>query len=69
MTEKSGDVKFIDLLNPTKPRSTKDQTEERMDVCRTCEFFNAKLVKCTKCGCFMSLKTTLKEARCPVGKW
>ena len=27
------------------------------------------MMKCTKCGCFMKLKSTLKTAKCPVGHW
>ena len=61
------DVKFTDLFNPNQERSEKELKDERMAICQTCKFFNK--VRCTKCGCFMALKTTLKAASCPVGKW
>lgn len=40
----------------------------RMSVCQTCPFFT-KARTCRKCGCFMPVKTKLKNARCPLGKW
>lgn len=63
------DVTFLDLFNPLQPRSPEDLMEERMAICRECPFFNPRSVRCRKCGCFMSLKTTLKQAKCPEGKW
>ncbi len=48
---------------------------QRMDVCRECEHsvackHNARQVcKCKACGCWLSLKTKLRNERCPVGKW
>jgi hypothetical protein len=43
--------------------------QTRMSTCQSCEDFNAKTTQCKKCGCFMSAKTRLKTASCPVGKW
>lgn len=60
-------VKPWDLLNPNKPRSGKELIEERMSICRECPFFTGN--RCRKCGCFMQLKTTLKQASCPIDKW
>lgn len=63
------DVKFTDLFDPRKPRSESEETARRLDICKTCPFFLARSERCSKCGCFMRLKTTLKQASCPVGKW
>jgi len=65
----NGDVEFTDLFDPSQPRSDKDLIESRLAICNTCEFFYKRLNKCRKCGCFMKLKSTLKQASCPVGKW
>ena len=65
----SDDVKFIDLFNPNQPRSDEELKEYRMSICKECPFLSKRANKCTKCGCFMDLKTTLKKAKCPVGKW
>lgn len=65
----SDDVKFSDLFNPNQPRSDEDLMKSRLEICMGCEHLNKRLVKCNKCGCFMKLKTTLKSAKCPIGKW
>jgi hypothetical protein len=65
----SDDVKFTDLFNPNQPRSDKELIEFRLAICNECKHFNKRLVKCNKCGCFMKLKSTLKQAKCPIGKW
>lgn len=63
------DVTFFDLFDPNQPRSDEELKEYRLSICQTCPHFNKRSVRCRKCGCFMSLKTTLKQARCPVGHW
>lgn len=63
------DVRFTDLFNPNQPRSDRELIESRLEICNSCEWFKKNLQKCRKCGCFMSLKTTLKQATCPIGKW
>lgn len=41
----------------------------RMSTCRGCTEFVATTSQCKRCGCFMSAKTRLKSASCPIGKW
>lgn len=67
--DETKDVTFFSLLNPKEPRSDSELAESRLAICRTCDFFNLRLEKCTKCGCFMKLKTTLERAKCPIGHW
>jgi hypothetical protein len=69
MSSSDKDVKPWDLLNPNQPRSSEDLGQYRLDICKACEFYRAKTNQCKKCGCFMKLKTTLENARCPIGKW
>lgn len=63
------DVKPWDLLNPNKPRSSEELAAYRLSICKGCEHFLKHTQRCSQCGCFMSLKTTLKQAKCPVRKW
>lgn len=65
----NGDVEFKDLFDPKKPRSDKELIEYRLSICNECPLFSKRFNKCTKCGCFMNLKTTLRQAKCPIGKW
>jgi hypothetical protein len=41
---------------------------ERLEICKQCDKLN-KLNMCEVCYCFMHIKTKLKKARCPIGKW
>lgn len=62
-------VTFWDLFNPNEPRSPEQLAADRLEICKRCTFFQTALKKCTKCGCFMKLKTTLANAACPIGHW
>jgi len=50
-------------------RLTQEEANSRLDICNTCEFFNKVQSRCTKCGCFMAVKTYLKAEKCPIGRW
>lgn len=63
------DVTFLSLFDPNQPRSDSELIEDRLAICNECPHLNKKYTKCTKCGCFMKLKSTLKQASCPIGKW
>lgn len=67
--KENGDVEFLDLFDPNQPRSKKDKVEERLAICNQCPWLQKNLMKCRKCGCFMKLKGTLLNAKCPIGKW
>ena len=45
-----------------------DIIDKRWDICQGCEFLTDKN-RCQKCGCFMSVKTKVATASCPIGKW
>ena len=63
------DVGFFDLFNPNQERSDGDLIKYRLDICKQCPWLDKRLVKCRKCGCFMKLKSTLRQAKCPIGHW
>jgi len=65
----NGEVEFFDLFDTKQPRSDKELIEYRLDICKQCPWLDKRLVKCRKCGCFMKLKSTLKQASCPIDKW
>jgi hypothetical protein len=43
--------------------------EERLAICRGCEHYNQKQVRCKECGCFLDQKASLALDSCPIGKW
>ena len=58
----------FDLLNSNN-YTTKNVRNERYEVCKGCEHFFNPIKMCRECGCNMPMKTWLKEATCPIGKW
>jgi hypothetical protein len=63
------EVKPWDFLNPNTNYASKKEAKQRLDICKGCPFFIKATAQCTKCGCFMHLKTKLADASCPVGNW
>lgn len=55
------------LKNPSiVPRAV---AEERMEVCRNCNYFKTKSQVCELCGCYLPLKTSMVSMKCPLDKW
>lgn len=48
---------------------SEDERNARLDTCKSCEFYLSTTTQCKKCGCFMPLKTWLKNSSCPMDKW
>lgn len=46
-----------------------DLKNERLAICKGCEFFVEASSRCDQCGCFMNYKALLPNAKCPIGKW
>jgi len=63
-----GDARPWDLMH--KDQQTDEKTaNERYEICKKCPEFINLTTQCKKCGCIMTLKTKLKIAECPLGKW
>ncbi len=45
--------------------ATKEETNKRMAICKTCDKFNHRRNTCGLCGCRMKYKTALSTSRCP----
>jgi hypothetical protein len=66
----SGDsVRPWDLLNPNVDRVDEETYKYRMDHCLNCPNLIKLTKTCKKCGCFMTEKSKLSHASCPIGKW
>ena len=50
-------------------KASPDVREHRINICKQCEYFFPVTSTCTKCGCFMIVKTWLKTSKCPIDKW
>jgi hypothetical protein len=53
----------------TEEKSKQDEIDRRMAICLGCEFLKMPAKQCSKCGCFMKLKSRLEKAYCPIHKW
>jgi len=54
--------------NYLRSKLVSDDTAERWAICQACpELLPSN--RCNQCGCFMKLKTKIKAAQCPIGKW
>jgi hypothetical protein len=58
-----------DLFNKNIGRVETVVASERMDICNGCDRLIQATKTCKECGCFMTLKTKLPNAECPLGKW
>jgi hypothetical protein len=57
------------LADPTiAPRQV---AKDRLAICESnvCGAFNERGSTCERCGCYMPLKTTMANMRCPVDHW
>ena len=46
------------------PFTDKETVDKRWDICSKCEHLTKLTKQCKKCGCFMKLKTKLKNVTC-----
>ena len=50
-------------------RVTNGIKQERLAICGNCEHYNTNAKICKLCGCFMELKTSYSNMKCPKGYW
>jgi hypothetical protein len=67
--EKLAKVSIFDILDKNKYSNNKMEIDKRISICEGCEHFIKITKQCSRCGCFMKLKTRLTDASCPIGKW
>ena len=67
--ENLGTTRPWDFIDPNTEYAEESLSQERYSICSACPEFMKSTKQCKKCGCFMALKTKLKDAECPIGKW
>lgn len=58
----------ISRVSGNKPLPV-EESDRRMGICKACEFYDPDNVKCTKCKCFLIVKTKWRTQKCPEGRW
>ena len=43
--------------------------EQRLDVCKSCNFYDVEQNRCMQCGCWLNYKARYSAGQCPIGKW
>ncbi len=66
--ESQAQAKPWDLFNPENHVASEIQ-KKRYEICLSCPELIQSTKTCKICGCFMSQKTKLKNASCPIQKW
>lgn len=66
---KKNEARPWDFLNPKTEYASEEEAQKRYDICNWCPKFISLTTQCKECGCIMKLKTKLKNANCPLGKW
>lgn len=67
--ENLGETRPWDMIDPNVVRASDELAEERFSICQSCPELIKLTHQCKKCGCFMSAKTKIEKATCPLGKW
>lgn len=67
--KKLGESRPWDLLDPNVSRATDEVVQKRLETCLSCDRLLPITKQCKECGCFMTAKTKLQNATCPLGKW
>jgi hypothetical protein len=66
---KASAVSPLDILNPNTEWVDDNLYNERYSLCLSCPELINLTKQCKKCGCFMTVKSKMKIATCPLGKW
>jgi hypothetical protein len=64
-----GETRPWDIINPTTVFVPESVSNSRINICYSCDNFIKLTTQCKKCGCFMTAKTKIESATCPIGKW
>ncbi len=64
-----GDTRPWDIINPKTVFVSEEIANKRFSVCVECPELIQLTKQCKKCGCFMSTKTKIEKAQCPLNKW
>ena len=62
-------VKNVIDISATPVLVSEEKQEERMSICKKCEYYSVRQNRCRQCGCYLSHKVKFGVSACPVGKW
>lgn len=67
---------FASSLKDTARRLLEDPSfaprkvaKQRLEICESCDRYQAESMQCAICQCIMPVKTTMANMKCPIDKW
>jgi hypothetical protein len=43
--------------------------QQRLEICKNCEWYDEEQIRCKNCGCWLENKARWGMDSCPIGKW
>ena len=62
-------VKNVIDISATPVLVSEEKQEERLSICKKCDYYSVRQNRCKQCGCYLSHKVKFGASACPVGKW
>lgn len=60
----------MNIIAPIKDFiENRPEAGQRLEVCKTCNYFLKENAICDMCGCQLYIKVMFSQAKCPMGKW
>jgi hypothetical protein len=59
----------ISSSNTTKLILSEEEQKQRLDICKTCDYYSVRQNRCRQCGCYLATKVKFGVSACPIGKW
>lgn len=59
---------IVEHVRAGVPTTPPEELQHRRATCQNCDLFSES-GRCKVCGCFMQIKATWAEQKCPIGKW
>ena len=59
---------LIGFLKTGKVKASSEMQKERMEICLSCPHLTDEF-RCSVCGCFSKVKSSLAHEDCPLRKW
>lgn len=66
---KQGWLSAVGMAKGQPLLASPEKAAARLEICKTCDYFDAGPQRCKKCGCYMASKANLEHSACPLAKW
>lgn len=57
------------ITSSTPVFASEELQEERLSVCKKCDYYSQRHCRCKHCGCYLKHKVKFTQSSCPLEKW